>query len=684
MLLSFVSLCLLAALAASLSPRRFQPQSADDEEPLTVVRSPGDASVVVSFKRQSRNLCTTAFKKQKQYTGWASIPGEHPANLFFWFFEAREPTESLTIWLNGGPGVSSLIGLFAGLGPCEVFETGFGQYETFARQWGWDRASNMLFVDQPNKVGFSYDTPSNGTLSFVNNSIITPPISPRAPLPAWAFMNGTFSNNEPRSTPNSSSAAAMAVWHLLQGFLTALPQYRPALDAPVGLSLFSESYGGVYGPIFAETWEKQNERRRKGALNPKTTLELRLTSLGIFNGCIDSLLQVPSLPTFAARNTYGIKALSDLEAGLYLAKFNAKGGCADLLKLCESVPSWEDGGDLSVAESHCRSAVEVCGNDIENPYYNTERSPYDIAGRMAYPLPSYLFTDYLNQPGVLRALGSPVNFTLHSDIVSTNFMSTGDISKGGNVDRLAALLRRGVRVGLVYGDRDYICNWIGGEAVSIAVALRAGGSYAFNFPAAGYAPIVVNGSYIGGDVRQFANLSFSRIFQAGHSVPWYQPETAFQVFARILRGLSVSMGRPMNPSTYGTTGKPNSTRTDKAPEAPSPTCFVRIFGATCDEEAAMLARSGGGVVINGILYKKSEDWPLASSSSLSSSREAALGAAAATSSSSSTAASSPVVMTGVYVATETPSGGDVACSVPAWGLLGLALLCVSHAFEFLV
>ncbi|RDA91269.1 hypothetical protein CP533_0636 [Ophiocordyceps camponoti-saundersi (nom. inval.)] len=667
MLLLFVNLCLSAVLAGSLpGPPPLGSDVDTDDDPLTVVRSPGDASVVVSFKRQSRKLCATAFDDQKQYTGWASIPGEHPTNLFFWFVQAREPTQSLTIWLNGGPGVSSLIGLFSGLGPCEVVETGFNRYKTFARQWGWDRASNMLFIDQPNQVGFSYDTPVNGTLSLINSSIITPPISAGDSEPAWAFLNGTFGTNEPRSTVNSTSAAAMAVWHLLQGFLTALPQHRPPPDASVGLSLFCESYGGVYGPVFAETWEAQNEKRQRGVLDKKTTLELRLTSLGIFNGCVDSLVQVPSLPTFAARNTYGIKALSDREAGLYLAKFRAPGGCAELLTMCEAVPSWGDGGgDLSVPEAYCRDAVDVCGKDVENPYYSSDRSPYDVAGHRAYPLPSYLFTDYLNQPSVLRALRSPVNFTLHSEVVSTNFLATGDISKGGNIDRLAALLRRGVRVGLVYGDRDYICNWFGGEAVSLAVALRAGGSYAFNFPAAGYVPIVVNSSYVGGDVRQFANLSFSRIFQAGHSATWYQPETAFQVFARILRGLSVSMGQPMDPASYRTTGKPNSTRSEQAPEPPSPTCYARVFGATCDDEASMMARSGGGVVINGILYKQSEDWPLASS------RPAALAAEASASSSSST---TPAIMTGVYMATETPNGGQ-ALSLPACGL-GFVLLCL--------
>lgn len=118
---------------------------------LTVVKSPADNNITVSYKSPD-GACTTAFASQQQYTGWVNIPGDYPTNLFFWFVEAREPTSTLTIWLNGGPGSSSMYGFFGGNGPCEVIEKGLDEYETVAREWGWDRASNMLFIDQVSRL----------------------------------------------------------------------------------------------------------------------------------------------------------------------------------------------------------------------------------------------------------------------------------------------------------------------------------------------------------------------------------------------------------------------------------------------------------------------------------------------------------------------------------------------------
>jgi carboxypeptidase C (cathepsin A) len=74
---------------------------------------------------------------------------------------------------------------------------------------------------------------------------------------------------------------------------------------------------------------------------------------------------------------------------------------------------------------------------------------------------------------------------------------------------VGSLLKRGVKVALVYGDKDYQCNWLGGEAISLALGSS-------DFHKAGYANIETNASYVGGLVRQYGNLSFSRIFQAGH------------------------------------------------------------------------------------------------------------------------------------------------------------------------
>jgi hypothetical protein len=115
---------------------------------LTTITSPFDANITISFKSPGTDTCKTAFDTQQQYTGWVHIPGTYPTNTFFWFFGAREPTEQLTIWLNGGPGASSMIGLFTENGPCQVVELAAGKLGTIVRDWGWDRGSNLLYIDQ--------------------------------------------------------------------------------------------------------------------------------------------------------------------------------------------------------------------------------------------------------------------------------------------------------------------------------------------------------------------------------------------------------------------------------------------------------------------------------------------------------------------------------------------------------
>ncbi|KAK0382766.1 hypothetical protein NLU13_9862 [Sarocladium strictum] len=644
---------------------------------LTTVRSPADANITVSFKEPD-GACSTAFDSQKQYTGWVNIPGDYPTNLFFWFVGARQQTDSLTIWLNGGPGSSSMYGLFTGNGPCEVIAKGLDEYETVAREWGWDRASNMLFIDQPNQVGYSYNTPTNGTLRIPDSAILQPPQERIPDVPAWGFLNGTFSDKRgdgATQTANTTELAATAVWHMLQGLLSTIPPFANSTNS-LDVHLFAESYGGRYGPIFAETFETQNRMRLTGALDPATTKEINLVSLGIVNGCIDREVQVPQYPVFANNNTYGVKAISDREAAFIADQFNAKDGCRDMLSRCaraaaENDPDGE--GDDESVNKLCSSAVEVCSN-IEEPYYNSKRGAYDLAANSEDPFPSMIFEEYLNQAWVQRAIGSPINFTTSSTEVFKEFQQTGDVARDGNIPRLAALLNSGVRVGLIYGDRDYICNWFGGEAVSLRLAQEAGAEYGNGFQAAGYAPIIVNDSYIGGAVRQFGNLSFSRVYQAGHAVAAYQPETAFQIFARILAGGSVSTGSTaISLSNYTTSGPREADEKQKLPDAPAPTCYVRSFASTCDSSAKELAASGQGVVINGVLYREEQDWPLWEKEAGSKSNAETSTKATQTATPTKTEA-----LTGAFTATNTPgSDGDksAAMGMRIWkGGLVMALM----------
>ncbi|KAM3532802.1 hypothetical protein MY4038_003896 [Beauveria bassiana] len=660
-MLALLSRLLLLAAAASA---QFVDQEYHSRN-FTIVKSPGSSNVTVAYK-EPNGACKTAFSSQQQYTGWVSVPGDYPTNLFFWFVEARQKTDKLTIWLNGGPGSSSMYGFFTGNGPCAIIEKGLNTYETVARDWGWDRGSNMIFIDQPNQVGFSYDVPSDGTMLFPNNTVNIPPNATSSTKNPWAVANGTFASMNSQSTANTTEKAAFAVWHMLQGFLGTFPQYLPPAPQPVSINLFAESYGGRYGPIFADIWEQQNQIRRVTPARTNSTRQVQLTSLGIVNGCVDQEIQQALSPKFATTNTYGFKAYSDEEAKFYTDKFTAAGGCAERLRRCANLVETFDAngtGTTNGVNQACQRANTVC-TDVDRPYFAAGRSPYDLSAPITDPFPPYSFVDYLNQGSVLSAIGSPVNYSMNSNAVWFAFDATGDLSRGQIIPRLAKLLNQGVRIGFIYGDRDYICHWFGGEAISLQVAKEAGGQYLTQFPAAGYSPIIVNNSYIGGDVRQFGNLSFSRVFQSGHSVASYQPETAFQIFSRLTTGTSVSTGQSIDLSTYSTPGSANSTATGKLPKMKDTVCYIRAFRETCDEDAQQLAASGDGVVINGVLYSSSADWSLMTKTS--------------TPTKVVTTKTSSATLTGAYTATDTPRNAAAKARPSSAfyiaALLGAALL----------
>jgi hypothetical protein len=304
----------------------------------------------------------------------------------------------------------------------------------------------------------------------------------------------------------------------------------------------------------------------------------------------------------------------------------------------------ENDGDVDSVNAICSRATTACNSATLEPYGESGRSYYDIAHMAPDSFPPYYYASYLNSREVQDAIGAVVNYTDSSPEVYSAFQSTGDWERGPIAPKLAALLKRGVRIGLVYGDRDFICNWLGGEAVSLAVADLAGGTYSSRFRAAGYAPIIVNDSYIGGVVRQYGNLSFSRVYQSGHFVPASQPETAFQIFARIILGTSVSTGATVDLKAYNTTGPLNATSSLSLPPSPTATCFLRNVGLSCPSDAVSSILAGQGFIMNDVWYSASSAWPGATS-------------ATSVSGQSATASSSPT-LTGIFTATATPPTND--------------------------
>ncbi|KAK8253183.1 Alpha/Beta hydrolase protein [Phyllosticta capitalensis] len=661
-------------------------------------RSPANSNITVSFKSPAQGTCTTVFDYQKQYSGYISLPPftlapaqqDYPINTFFWFIESREnaATAPLTIWLNGGPGSSSMIGLFEETGPCQIVELSDGSYGTQARTWGWDRSSNVLFIDQPVQVGLSYDTIRNGSRNLLSGDFVFPPTGAPTDQPAYSFLNGSFPSNNSANTANTSEIAAHTMWHLLQAFLETFPQYNPGarsngtiVDA-TGVNLFLESYGGTYGPAFASVIEEKNAMRANGTLPSESTLEIKLSSLGIINGLVDELVQSPSSATFPTNNTYGLDLYSTTDTLNLLNLLTQTDGCEDQIKACRNASEVYDPnleGDSNAVNQLCTSAVRYCSK-LEALYIQQNRSVYDIRRKTPDVVPSGNYQEYLNYASVQESIGARVNYTESSNLVQGAFISTGDSIRSHSLDDLAYLLELGVRVALIYGDADYICNWVGGEQVSLQLASRVP-AYAQGFPAAGYAELVVNSSYVGGAVRQYGNLSFSRIYDAGHMVPAYQPEAAFTLFTRIIEGTELSTGEIIsNTSIFSSTGPQNASHTNKVSSTTeSAICWLRAVDATCSDDQVDKIQQGQGVVIGGAWYEDSKDYDQPPTTVMAGKPGTPLPSSASSSLSviTSSGSSSTIEPTGVYTATATPtstSGAEARFGVGAGGVAAAVAL----------
>ncbi|KAF3482837.1 carboxypeptidase S1 [Arthroderma uncinatum] len=625
--LATISALGIQALAKSTSYTGFSSATTGS----TVSASSPDG-ISIKYKTPLPGTCETAFEDQKQYTGYVSLPPSTlglikqncSINTFFWLVESRINPEKapLTVYLNGGPGSTSLVGLFQETGPCEVIEIAKDRLGTRAREWGWDRGSNMLYIDQPVQSGFSFDSLREGSLNLIDSSYTFPPSDPPQGQPRDTWLKVVTSSNDVQVTTNTTSTAAKAMWHVLQSILTEFPQYyigtqkltRRRKPQSASINLFAESYGGKYAPSFVTHFEEQNRRRRRGEISASETLEINVRSIGIMQGCIDDLVQNPYYPAFAYNNSYGINATSSEDKNAFLENFSRAGGCRDKTIACREeiqTSDPENTGGVGVVNQKCLDALSSCLAETPNLYTKIGRSGHDITQSNLDPFPPHTYLEYLNSDQVQKSIGVSMNITDYSSIISSAFLNTADFDRGDYISDLAKLLDSGIRIALIYGDRDYLCNWMGGQAASFSIAASSSSpsSYLSGFNAAGYAPLITNDTYIGGMVRQFGNLSFTRIYDAGHLIPAYQPETLFTIFSRIIQGhTDISTGQPVDITSFGTKGDANSTATNSAPPMAKPTCYVRKVKDTCSpEQIAKLAR-GEGAVVNGVWYESESDW----------------------------------------------------------------------------
>lgn len=106
---------------------------------------------------------------------------------------------------------------------------------THLNPWSWNNEVNMLYLDQPNQVGFSYDVLTNGTWKldeYDGDFFVVPANFSKDGLPEANLTNhyGTFASQDLSQTANSTAHAAHALWHFAQTWFFEFPHYKPAND----------------------------------------------------------------------------------------------------------------------------------------------------------------------------------------------------------------------------------------------------------------------------------------------------------------------------------------------------------------------------------------------------------------------------------------------------------------------
>lgn len=124
--------------------------------------------VALSFAQPPNDLITNLPGLQTpvnfpMYAGYLSATGDRHYFYFFIQSAGNPATDPVILWLNGGPGCSSLLGLFTENGPFSPDQNG----NLVINPYAWNNVASVLYIESPAGVGFSYC--DNGCPTFDDN-----------------------------------------------------------------------------------------------------------------------------------------------------------------------------------------------------------------------------------------------------------------------------------------------------------------------------------------------------------------------------------------------------------------------------------------------------------------------------------------------------------------------------------
>jgi len=434
--------------------------------------------------------------KLSSFAGYITVNEKLGSNIFYWLFEAQDvdpSTAPLLLWFNGGPGSSSMYGLFSEHGPFAVSPDGS---KLVMRETSWTKKYNVAYIDNPVGTGMSYTKSKDG---FV-----------------------TDENEVGRDLLN-----------FLYKFYEMYPQYQK-----LPLYITGESYAGKYVPAFAYAVHQANEayisyavqhpdhaerarqQHRVGVAtfrdpaphNVPNGMPFPLTGIVIGDGMMDPQTQIPGYGELLYN--FGMITAEQRD---YMISVEQK-----VLQLANE--------GKRVEAFHVFDALMMSDIYPAPSFFNNATGLTDYFNFLSPDYPANDFTTYLNRADVKAALHVDPSYVYVSGNETVEEYLLDDWMRSVK-DKLVVLLEN-YRTMIYSGQNDIILSaaacqnflnqlqWKGGDAWHRAPH-QIWKLHEKNANPAGY-------------VKQGASLTYAVVRDAGHLLPQDQPERALDLITRFI------------------------------------------------------------------------------------------------------------------------------------------------------
>ncbi|KAJ6817183.1 serine carboxypeptidase-like 42 [Iris pallida] len=417
----------------------------------------------------------------RQYAGYVGVDEKAGRSLFYYFVEAEGDAahnKPLTLWLNGGPGCSSMGGgAFTELGP--FFPRGDGRGLVINKH-SWNKVSNLLFVESPAGVGWSY---SNTSSDY--------------------------------TTGDEKTADDMLMF--LMGWYDKFPEFKSR-----GLFLTGESYAGHYIPQLAIALLNHNKH--------STGFRFHIKGVAIGNPLLKLDRDIPATYEFfwshgMISDEIGLTIMNqcDFEDYVFSNPHNVTQSCNDAIAAANRVV-----GDYVNAYD---VILDVCYPAVVEQELRLRKFATKISVGVDVCMTSER-RFYFNLPKVQSALHAnrtnlPYSWSMCSDFL--NYSSTD-----GNIDILPLLKRiinHRIPVWVFSGDQDSVVPLLGSRTLvrELAHDMKFGTTVPYS--------AWFHQGQVGGWATEYGNLlTFATVRGAAHMVPYAQPARALTLFKSFIAG----------------------------------------------------------------------------------------------------------------------------------------------------